>query len=104
MQNIDWVAMLFLAIGVVIMTLSLLGNFIKEYVEGNMFQEFTFDYELFVDGESVDKGSVVWDDRGEGLAKDNVRLSLQMNWKDSTGDWPRCELQCTNSVIKNVGE
>lgn len=106
-ENIEllpYTVLLVMSICVTIILLNLIGNYIKDYVEENMFQEFEFEYELYVDNELVDEGEILWNDRGVDIGKDNARLCLQMDWKDKNGVWPRCEIKTKNLVIKNVGE
>lgn len=41
-----------------------------------------------------------WKDRSESVAKDLLRLSTQIDFKDTHGHWPeRVELECLNGDI-----
>ena len=68
------------------------------------FPKFSFTYVVIVNGEVVDKGKTVWQDRSPEVAKDNLRLALQTSYKKRTGKWPVVELECTDNIVKNVGE
>jgi len=68
------------------------------------FPKFNFTYTVIVNGEVIDKGKTVWQDRSSEVAKDNLRLALQTSYKNKTGEWPVVELECTDNIVKNVGE
>ena len=46
-----------------------------------------------------------WKDRSESVAKDLLRLSTQIDFKDTHGHWPeRVELECLNGDIRYYEE
>lgn len=46
-----------------------------------------------------------WTDRSEAVAKDLLRLSTQIDFKDTHGHWPeKVELVCINGDIGNYEE
>lgn len=46
-----------------------------------------------------------WTDRSEAVAKDLLRLSAQIDFKDTHGHWPdRVELECLNGDVGHYEE
>jgi len=68
------------------------------------FPKFNFTYIVIVNDEVIDKGKTVWQDRSPEVAKQNLRVALQTSYKKKTGAWPVVKLECTDNIVKNVGE
>lgn len=72
-----------------------------------MFKQYKFKVKVKTkDGKVLQEDVLSFKDRSEKVAKDMLRLSLQLTWQKQldSGEFPRVELECLNSDIGHYEE
>ena len=66
-----------------------------------MFKDYIFKVDIYDrDGNIREQATESWKDKGETIARINLRYSLQSAYKQKHGYWPRVELYCQNRDIQ----